>query len=74
MKFPKPDGVIEIQSSGCCCPPGPKRKGQHTNSGTSWWRIDSGEWNLIRSMGWALKFADRSATTQEFLDSMTDPK
>ncbi len=33
MKFNKPDGVIEISNTGCCCPPGENRGGQHTNAG-----------------------------------------
>lgn len=39
MRCEKPDGVIELAISTCCCPPGKRHKGQHTNAGTSWWRI-----------------------------------
>lgn len=45
MIFNKPDGIIEVESSGCCCPPGQQREGQHTNSGTRWWRVNGGPWN-----------------------------
>ena len=46
MKFDKPDGVIEISNTGCCCPPGENRGGQHTNASSTWWRINAGDWQL----------------------------
>lgn len=44
MTYLKPDGIIETRISGCCCPPGERRKGQHTNAGTSWFRINKDPW------------------------------
>ena len=44
MKIHKPDGVIEFDTSGCCCPPNQIKKGMHTNSTTQWFRVNSGEW------------------------------
>jgi hypothetical protein len=41
----KPDGVVEVASSGCCCPPGPKRQGLHTRGFTFWWRTQGLFWN-----------------------------
>ena len=46
MKFDKPDGVIEISNTGCCCPPGENRGGQHTNAGSTWWRTNADDWQL----------------------------
>jgi hypothetical protein len=45
MTFNKPDGVIEIGHSGCCCPPGERRDGMHTNCATSWWRVGASAWH-----------------------------
>jgi hypothetical protein len=70
MKFPKPDGVIEYGISGCCCPPGEIRKGMHTNSTTSWWRIDSGAWNRIRHQSTFMTFAQASETCAEFKETI----
>jgi hypothetical protein len=69
MKYEKPDGVISVQMSGCCCPPGKPRGGQHTNSGTSWIRIDDGEWNPCRSSV-ARRAALSSETVKEFKERM----
>lgn len=69
MKYEKPDGVIETGISGCCCPPGVKRGGQHTNSGTSWWRIDDSEWKHCRSSV-AMRAALSSETVKEFKERM----
>ena len=44
MIYPKPDGSIETGGSGCCCPPGARKPGQHTNSGTQWFRVNGGKW------------------------------
>lgn len=65
MKYEKPDGVITIQMSGCCCPPGKSRGGQHTNSITTWWRIDEGEWSPCRP-GNVQRAAVESKTVEEF--------
>lgn len=70
MKFKKTDGIIEIGTSGCCCPPGEIRKGQHTNSCTSWYRItasedaEPGAWKRLRSVN--LKFVREVETCKEF--------
>lgn len=47
MKYGKPDGEIEIEGSGCCCPPGEVRRGQHTNSATQWVRVNRSPWRQI---------------------------
>lgn len=39
MKCEKPDGVIELGFSACCCHPGERGEGQHTNGCTKWYRI-----------------------------------
>lgn len=66
MKYEKPDGVIETGFSGCCCPPGVKRGGQHTNSGTSWWKTDDGEWQACHRSSKISRAAIESKTVEEF--------
>lgn len=54
MIYEKPDGAIEVAISGCCCPPGERRGGQHTNSSTEWIRVIRGvfpsEWENVRDL------------------------
>jgi hypothetical protein len=69
MKYEKPDGVIETGFSGCCCPPGGRRRGQHTNCGTSWVRVDDEEWQACRSSV-ASRIALSSNTVKEFKEKM----
>lgn len=67
MIISKPDGTIQIESSGCCCPPGMRRKGQHTNSTTCWVRIDLGEWKIVHSISRAVNEARKCGSVEEFL-------
>jgi hypothetical protein len=66
MTYEKPDGVIEYGCSGCCCPPGERRAGLHTNSGTSWYRVKAGPWKGITHLGDFRTFAAASETCAEF--------
>lgn len=70
MKWEKTDGTIEIESSGCCCPPGAKRPGMHTNSCTNWWRVNGSEWHKLSATAIALSVANRAGKTSEFVDAM----
>ena len=70
MKFQKPDGVIEYGASGCCCPPGERGFGMHTNCGTMWWRVDNGTWHKIRSQHEFMVYAQAAETCQEFIGAM----
>ena len=60
-------GSVEIGNSGCCCPPGQTRPGQHTSSCTQWYRVDSGEWVRLRSWTKLKKAVDCAASREEFL-------
>jgi hypothetical protein len=75
MIFDKPDGRIELANSSCCCPPGPKHAGMHTNAGTTWWRVVSEEWRdawhpLRGGMSNALVLARAANSCDEFVDAM----
>jgi len=72
IAFEKPDGIIEIEASGCCCPPGGHRSGrQHTNSSTSWWRVNGGEWHKLRANSLAIAIANRTGSNcADFVDAM----
>lgn len=70
MKFEKPDGVIELGYSGCCCPPGEQRPGQHTNSTTQWARVFGGPWLRIHSLSRTRIFAGAANSCAEFLAVM----
>ena len=69
MKYEKPDGVISVQMSGCCCPPGLRHGGMHTNGITTWWRIDDGEWKTSRPAT-IKRAALSSETVKEFKEKM----
>ncbi len=70
MKITKPDGIIEIEGSGCCCPPRQRRPGLHTNACTSWWRVNGGEWHKIRSQKDAWILAEAANWVAEFAEAM----
>lgn len=65
--YEKPDGTIEIGFSGCCCPPGQRRAGQHTNSATVWWRLSSGEWKIARTQSLIRRAAAEADTCDAFV-------
>lgn len=73
MKFLKLDGQIEINNSGCCCPPGEYRGGQHTNASTLWWRINDGEWNPWTSGLLRLRRAAMEAETCAAFRAAAEP-
>lgn len=69
MSYEKPDGTIHYGLSGCCCPPGDKRRhGLHTNSSTSWFRINNGAWHRIPDMNEFRLIAGAAETCAEFAD------
>lgn len=70
MKWTKPDGEIEIAGSGCCCPPGMRHDGQHTNSGTSWARTSNRPWVRIRSTSTPMIYAECALTCREFEEAL----
>jgi hypothetical protein len=70
MIFTKPDGTIELGTSGCCCSPGFKRKGMHTNSTTSWWRVNDGCWKrMVKGSHHYQTLAEAAETVSEFCDA-----
>lgn len=77
MKYDKPDGTIELASSGCGCnPDDSKRSHQCTNSTTQWWRIKSLDakepagWYRIRGYGTAMRVARTCNTVESFTSHM----
>jgi hypothetical protein len=72
MKHIKPDGEIELGSSGCCCPPGERRAGQHTNACTSWWRVNGGIWQRDHRISNTRILAAAANTVTEFIDAMIE--
>jgi hypothetical protein len=73
MKYEKPDGIIEIASSACCCPPDTKRSGMHTNACTNWWRVTNGKWHKLRSLTFAMTVANNTETScADFIDTMNE--
>lgn len=72
MKYEKPDGVIEPTFSACCCPPGEKRKGMHTNSCTFWWRVNNGAWVQHRGDSGTRILAGAANTCAEFEQAMKE--
>ena len=75
MKWEKPDGTVEYGMSGCCCTPGPRRGGQHTNCGTEWWRVNTGYW-FQPSQRFSQRdlriLAECAKTCVEFLDAVME--
>lgn len=74
MKAIKPDGIIELGSSGCCCPPGQRKGGQHMNCGTSWYKINDGEWVQCMRISFVRKLAETSETCASFKDAMENQR
>lgn len=72
MKFTKPDGVIEFGFSGCCCPPGQRRPGQHTNATTRWWRVNEGAWQPVRRQSHTRTLAEAAETCAEFQQALEE--
>jgi hypothetical protein len=67
IRINKPDGVIEMGISTCCCPPGDKHGGVHTRGFTNWWRVAGGEWQRIKfGIKNAEEFASISKSCAEF--------
>lgn len=64
--FQKPDGVIELGISSCCCPPSEKRPGQHTNAITSWYRCNDNPWSRCRSVASLLIPAEAAESCDDF--------
>lgn len=71
-KFQKSDGVIELGASGCCCPPGEQRPGQHTNACTSWYRTGDKPWCRCRSVASLLVPAEAAESCEDFERYMID--
>jgi hypothetical protein len=74
MKFIKPDGTIELATTGCCCPPGAPRRGLHTNCGTQWWRIvaegEAGPWSKILRFSSTRTLAAAAESCAEFVEAL----
>jgi hypothetical protein len=66
MTLQKPDGTIEFGYSACCCPPGPRRPGQHTNCTTTWFRTNGGEWRRLVRQTHVNTLARAAETVAEF--------
>lgn len=71
-EFPKPDGVVELGQSACCCPPGQRHNGQHTNACTSWWRVTGKPWVKARSVSSLLVPAEAAESCADFEQYMID--
>lgn len=75
MTFTKPDGVIELQASSCCCPPGTKHGGVHTRGFTNWWRVlplgrDNPVWQADLNQSATHAAAEHCGTCAEFVNEM----
>lgn len=71
MAIDKPDNIIYYECSGCCCPPGQRKSGgQHTNSGTSWWRLaNETQWYPVTGSPYQFRaMATEAATATEFAE------
>ena len=71
MIVEKPDGVIELGESACCCLPGARRKGMHTNCSTSWWRTNGGDWVRDERSRSTRILAGAANTVEEFIAAMS---
>jgi hypothetical protein len=74
MIFQKPDGAIELGFSGCCCPPGERRKGMHTNACTSWFRVKDGKWPRDLNPTNTRILAEAALSTADFLSARQPTK
>ena len=70
MIYTKPDGTIELSGSGCCCPPGERGPGMHTNSTTNWWRVGDGAWMPVRYLNLMRVYAACADTVEEFVETV----
>ena len=75
MRYEHEDGAIELQFSGCCCPPGERREGQHTNATTDWWRIHwkdgtTTDWERYHWGTRTRLFAQAANNCQDFVEAM----
>ena len=64
-KYQYPDGVIEVGFSVCCCPPGQRHKGMHTNAFTTWYRLNDGEWRRLEYSSYNREVLAIAETAQE---------
>lgn len=78
MTFTKPDGVIELAASPCCCPPDKvKVPGTlHTRGFTFWYRIQFtgygwAKWNIHCIASHAQDLAAKAESCTEFVELMT---
>lgn len=73
MKIKYPDGsTVEIGCSSCCCPPGERKGGQHTNSGTDWYRVNGGEWVQYTRTNHTRILAHCALNAEDFLEAMKE--
>lgn len=73
MKIEYPDGSsVEFGSSGCCCPPGERKGGQHTNCGTNWYRVNGGEWVIHSRISHHRILAQCALNAEDFLEALKD--
>jgi hypothetical protein len=70
MKHEKPDGVIELGMSGCCCPPGQRKPGMHTCACTTWWRVNEGPWVRYEDLNNVRTLAGAAETCLEFVEAV----
>ena len=71
--FQKPDGELELETSTCCCPPGPKHDGIHTRGFTFYYRINKGEWVRYQMTADVPALAEFCGTVQQFLEQLNQP-
>jgi hypothetical protein len=66
----KPDGQIEVGVSACCCPPGQRHDGQHTNAITSWYRVNNEPWSKCRSTSSVIVLAEAADSCEDFKEGV----